>query len=115
MTYGLLVLPSSVFNIGKAIPSPQLIVAIRDARRYEKPADRKAAMARVLRLERDFALTIPLVFEPELTAKLLRAGRTIVEVPISYQPRRVDEGKKIRWTDGIDAVYVLLKCRFGVR
>jgi glycosyltransferase involved in cell wall biosynthesis len=52
-------------------------------------------------------------FEPELTAKLLRAGRRIVEVPISYHPRRIDEGKKIRWTDGIDAVYVLLKCRFG--
>jgi len=52
-------------------------------------------------------------FEPELTAKLLRAGRRIIEVPISYHPRRVDEGKKIRWTDGIDAVYVLVKCRFG--
>jgi dolichol-phosphate mannosyltransferase len=34
-------------------------------------------------------------------------------VPISYHPRRVDEGKKIRWTDGIDAVYVLMKCRMG--
>ena len=51
-------------------------------------------------------------FEPELTAKLLRAGRRIIEVPISYHPRRIDEGKKIRWTDGVDAVYVLLKCRF---
>jgi hypothetical protein len=37
-------------------------------------------------------------FEPELTAKLLRAGRRIVEVPITYSPRRSDEGKKIRWT-----------------
>jgi glycosyltransferase involved in cell wall biosynthesis len=54
-------------------------------------------------------------FEPELTAKILLAGRRIVEVPISYHPRRVDEGKKIRWTDGIDAVYVLLKCRLGGR
>ena len=54
-------------------------------------------------------------FEPELTAKLLRAGRRIVEVPVRYNPRRVDEGKKIRWTDGIDAVYVLLKCRFGIK
>jgi glycosyltransferase involved in cell wall biosynthesis len=54
-------------------------------------------------------------FEPELTAKLLRAGRRIVEVPVRYNPRRVDEGKKIRWTDGIDAVYVLLKCRLGGR
>ncbi len=52
-------------------------------------------------------------FEPELTAKLLRSGHRIIEVPISYHPRRVDEGKKIRWTDGIDALYVLLKCRFG--
>jgi len=51
-------------------------------------------------------------FEPELTARLLLAGRRIVEVPIGYNPRRQDEGKKIRWTDGIDAVYTLLKCRF---
>jgi len=51
-------------------------------------------------------------FEPELTAKLLRAGHRIVEVPIGYNPRRADEGKKIRWTDGIDAVFTLLKCRF---
>jgi hypothetical protein len=54
-------------------------------------------------------------FEPELTAKLTLAGRGIVEVPVHYNPRRKDEGKKIRWTDGIDAVYVLLKCRFGIK
>lgn len=50
-------------------------------------------------------------FEPEITAKLLMAREPIVEVPIAYHPRRADEGKKIRWTDGVDAVYVLLKCR----
>jgi glycosyltransferase involved in cell wall biosynthesis len=50
-------------------------------------------------------------FEPEFTAKVLRAGRTIVEVPIAYHPRRVDEGKKIRWFDGVDAVYILVKFR----
>jgi glycosyltransferase involved in cell wall biosynthesis len=50
--------------------------------------------------------------EPELTARLLRAGRRIVEVPISYNPRTSDEGKKMRWIDGVDAVYALLKCRF---
>jgi hypothetical protein len=49
--------------------------------------------------------------EPELTARLLLAGRRIVEVPISYNPRRVDEGKKMRWIDGVDAIYMLLKCR----
>jgi glycosyltransferase involved in cell wall biosynthesis len=50
--------------------------------------------------------------EPELTARLLLAGRKIVEVPITYQPRRADEGKKMRWIDGVDAIYTLLKCRF---
>jgi hypothetical protein len=49
--------------------------------------------------------------EPELTARLLRAGRRIVEVPISYNPRRIEEGKKMRWIDGVDAIYTLLKCR----
>ena len=50
-------------------------------------------------------------FEPEVTARLLQAGHRIVEVPISYTPRTADEGKKIRWIDGVDAVYTLLKCR----
>lgn len=50
-------------------------------------------------------------FEPEITAKLLMAGYRIGEVPIAYRPRRADEGKKIRWTDGVDAVYTLLRCR----
>jgi glycosyltransferase involved in cell wall biosynthesis len=51
-------------------------------------------------------------FEPEVTAKLLKAGRRIVEVPIGYNPRRADEGKKIRWVDGVDALYVLFRYRF---
>jgi dolichol-phosphate mannosyltransferase len=52
-------------------------------------------------------------FEPEITAKVLRSGRRILEVPIAYHPRREDEGKKIRWIDGVDAVYTLIKCRLG--
>jgi glycosyltransferase involved in cell wall biosynthesis len=56
--------------------------------------------------------TVGFDIEPELTAKLLLAGRRIVEVPISYQPRTTDEGKKMRWIDGIDAIYTLLKYRF---
>ena len=51
-------------------------------------------------------------FEPEVTAKLALAGRQIREVPIGYTPRRMDEGKKIRWIDGVDAIVALLKCRF---
>ena len=52
-------------------------------------------------------------FEPEITAKMLRSGRRILEVPIGYKPRREDEGKKIRWIDGVDAIYALIKCRLG--
>ena len=50
--------------------------------------------------------------EPEITAKLLRAGIQIHEVAISYNPRTDEEGKKIRWIDGLQAVYTLLKYRF---
>ena len=52
-------------------------------------------------------------FEPEFTARVLLAGHRIVEVPVRYNPRRTDEGKKIHWTDGVDAVYALVKCRFS--
>ena len=51
--------------------------------------------------------------EPELTAKASAAGLKIVEVPISYARRDFDEGKKIRPSDGIRAVWVILK--YGLR
>ncbi len=50
-------------------------------------------------------------FCPEVTAKLLRAGHRIHEVPISYNPRGILEGKKIRWSDGIMAFWTLLRYR----
>ncbi|MBI2945823.1 MAG: glycosyltransferase family 2 protein [Candidatus Wallbacteria bacterium] len=50
-------------------------------------------------------------FCPEVTAKVLRLGERIVEVPIRYRPRTVDEGKKIRWMDGIEAFWTLLRYR----
>ena len=52
-------------------------------------------------------------FEPEITAKLRRCGYPIVEVPISYVPRSREEGKKIKWQDGVVAVRVLLRYRFA--
>jgi glycosyltransferase involved in cell wall biosynthesis len=51
--------------------------------------------------------------EPELTAKVLRLGYRIHEVPISYHPRRIREGKKIGFLDGIKAIYYLFKWRFA--
>lgn len=51
-------------------------------------------------------------FEPEITAKLLKKGIDIKEVAISYRGRNYDEGKKITWRDGIEAVGALIKFRF---
>jgi hypothetical protein len=50
--------------------------------------------------------------EPEITAKVLRAGHRIFEVPIEYDPRTREQGKKISWRDGVEAVRMLLRCRF---
>ena len=52
-------------------------------------------------------------FEPEITAKVLRRGHRIYEVPISYAGREHDEGKKITWRDGITALRALVKFRFS--
>ncbi|MCE9557934.1 MAG: glycosyltransferase family 2 protein [Armatimonadetes bacterium] len=51
-------------------------------------------------------------FCPEVTAKALRLGEKIAEVPISYEPRSKLAGKKIRWTDAPEAFWTLLKYRF---
>jgi len=51
-------------------------------------------------------------FEPEITAKVLRRGYRIYEVPISYAGREMDEGKKITWRDGLGALKALVKYRF---
>lgn len=50
--------------------------------------------------------------EPEITAKLLRLGHRIYEVPIRYAGREIDEGKKISWRDGFPALWTLLRLRF---
>ena len=51
-------------------------------------------------------------FEPEITAKILKKGIRIYEVPISYTGREFDEGKKITWRDGLVALWALTKYRF---
>jgi len=54
-------------------------------------------------------------FCPEVTAKLCRVGETIAEVPISYHPRSAVEGKKIRHSDGWQAIWTLFRYRFAPR
>ena len=51
-------------------------------------------------------------FEPEITAKVLRRGYRIYEVPISYAGREPNEGKKITWRDGFGALKALVRFRF---
>jgi dolichol-phosphate mannosyltransferase len=65
----------------------------------------------------DFIRALPLEcrgfeFCPEVTAKVLKQGLHIVEVPIRYRPRSVAQGKKIRAGDGLRALYELLRWRF---
>jgi glycosyltransferase involved in cell wall biosynthesis len=68
-------------------------------------------------LDRDLIMSLNLrakgfEFEPEVTAKVLRRGVRIYEVPISYSGREFDEGKKITWQDGLIAIGTLVKYRF---
>ena len=79
---------------------------ISDMETCYKLIDRKLLDSLTLRSER-FGI------EPEVTAKILRTGERIYEVPISYAGREVHEGKKITWKDGFDALFVLVRCRFG--
>ena len=66
-----------------------------------------APVARSLRLESN-----RFDIEPEITAKLLRQRRRIVERPVVFDPRNRASGKKIGWRDGVHAIAVLLKYRF---
>lgn len=66
---------------------------------------------------REVAQSIPLrargfELEPEITAKVLKRGHRIYEVPISYNGREWDEGKKIKWYDAPKAAWTLLRYRF---
>ncbi|MEW5896863.1 MAG: glycosyltransferase family 2 protein [Nanoarchaeota archaeon] len=51
-------------------------------------------------------------FCPEVTAKVRKKGYKIIEVPINYYPRSIEEGKKINWKDGVQAIWTLIKYRF---
>jgi glycosyltransferase involved in cell wall biosynthesis len=50
-------------------------------------------------------------FDPEITAKILRSGNRIYEVPISYAGREFHEGKKITWKDGLVVLFTLIRYR----
>jgi dolichol-phosphate mannosyltransferase len=67
--------------------------------------------------QRELIQSIPLTchrfeFCPEVTAKVRKRGEKIIELPISYDPRTYDSGKKIRAWDGVVALWTLVKFRF---
>ena len=66
----------------------------------------RTEIARALELEAD-----RFDIEPEITAKLLRAGHRIIERPVRFEPRSRAQGKKIGWRDGVQAIAVLAKHR----
>ena len=66
----------------------------------------RAGVAHSLKLQSD-----GFDIEPEITGKLLRRGHTVVEVAVRFQARPRSAGKKIRWRDGVRALWVLLECR----
>lgn len=51
-------------------------------------------------------------FEPEITAKVLKQGAKLKEIPITYVARGFEDGKKISWKDGFAAIFALIKFRF---
>ncbi len=52
-------------------------------------------------------------FEPEVTAKVAKRGLRIYELPVSYSGRDYSEGKKITWKDGLQALWCIIRFRFG--
>ena len=51
-------------------------------------------------------------FDSEFVAKVSKKGYRIKEVPISYYPRTTKEGKKVKFRDGLEAIYTIIKYRF---
>jgi dolichol-phosphate mannosyltransferase len=64
-------------------------------------------------LQRMHLTCVRFEFCPEVTAKSIRMGEKIMELPVSYTPRTIAAGKKIRWFDAPDAFWTLLKHRFS--
>jgi dolichol-phosphate mannosyltransferase len=104
--------------IGMAFPNKMANVMLTTLANLLFPGARISDEATCYKMFRlDFLKAIPLKsqrfdFCPEITSKVLRRGVTIHEVPISYRARTVEQGKKIRWQDGFDAIAALVKYRF---
>ncbi|MFA5339545.1 MAG: glycosyltransferase family 2 protein [Candidatus Omnitrophota bacterium] len=102
-------IPFNLFKLGSRLLTAMTNVLYR-ARLTDEPTCYKAFKTEVIR---DIKLDCRrFEFCPEITAKILKRGYKIYEVPISYNPRSFKEGKKISWLDGLEAIWILVKNRF---
>jgi dolichol-phosphate mannosyltransferase len=107
-------------GLPKAMPLPNkianLVLAWAVRLLYRYPLRDEATCYKAFRTELLRSLNLKcqrFEFCPEVTAKSLKRGYKIVEVPIErYRPRTRQQGKKIRWTDGLEALWTLIRYRF---
>ncbi len=102
---------------GMALPNKLVnrLLALTVRLLFWKPIHDEATCYKAFRtelLQRMELACVRFEFCPEVTAKAMRLGETIVEMPIDYEPRSKAAGKKIRWTDAPEAFWTLLKYRF---
>ena len=107
-------LPRSAHRLGGSFVNRVFQVLYRspltDVASCYKMAPREALQSLSLRCD-GFDLDYEMAAKLQLLAR--KRGLRIVEVPISYSPRTVAEGKKIRWRDGVKALATLWRCRWG--
>ena len=101
--------PLDIFRVGSFVVT-QLANLLYGAGLTDEPTCYKAFQTSLLH-------SLPLTangfdFCPEVTALVRKRGESIIEVPIRYDKRTVAEGKKIRWQDGLRAVWVLVRLKF---
>lgn len=109
---------SSGLPSGMALPNKvvNVLLALTVRLLYFRPMTDEATCYKAFRTELLRKMNLQcerFEFCPEVTAKALRLGEPIIELPISYEPRSMAAGKKIRWTDAPVAFWTLFKYRFG--
>lgn len=107
-------LPASSYSVGRELINKVFRILFRssltDVATCYKMTDTGTFQS--LDLRRDsFDLDFEIAAKLQMLAR--RRNQRVAEVPIDYFPRGVEEGKKIRWTDGLHAISTLFACRFG--
>ena len=86
-----------------------LLVAVGYAQPFTFAGQPLAAEGPAALLARHARHVVTVEIEPELTAKIFKRGYRVYEVPITYDGRGYEEGKKITWRDGVSALRCIIK------